>query len=434
MTTVAARRAIEIRDARPEDNAELVGLTAACVMEGSIAMRVDRAPDFFALNRLEGDAWRVGVALGSDERIIGCVAAAGRDAYVNGAVRRVSYASDLKVHPTARGSGAADLLSEYARDAARDFGGETAPCVLTILSGNRAMQHRARGPRGTVVLSRFASLGVAAIPLLWERREHIPGLTVRRAQASDVEEMAAVWSRLAPARQLAGALDAETMTRWIAAAPGLAITDYLIATDPSGRMSGFLGVWDQSSFKQLRVVRYSRRMGVARHAINAAAAMVQLRHSERSAGCLSFRAERGIALLPTEGPLYRDDCDSSTPALRAYARNDTSLLRRFARNDSLSGRLLPPPGEPLPVLATVHICAESPHVLRALLLDAYRRWRGRGYACLTVGLDVTDPLAAATRGLLGQTTMVDAYVSSGAGVADPRMFDGRPLHFETALV
>ena len=34
---------------------------------------------------------------------------------------------------------------------------------------------------------------------------------------------------------------------------------------------------------------------------------------ERGTGerALSFRAERGIAIVPTEGPLYRDDCDSS---------------------------------------------------------------------------------------------------------------------------
>ena len=373
MTTVAVGRSIEIRDARPDDNAALIDLTAACVMEGSMALRVDRSPDFFALNRLEGDAWRAGVALNSDERIIGCVAVAGRDAYVNGSMRRVCYASDLKVHPSARGSGAADLLTRYAQSASSDFAGETAPCVLTVLSGNRAMQHRARGPRGTAVLSRFASLAVQAIPLLWERRERVAGVSVRPARGTDMDAMTALWSRLASARQLAATVDAEAMTRWIAAAPGLTIGDYLVAADSCGRLTGFMGVWDQSSFKQLRVVRYSTRMGIARHAINAAAALV-------------------------------------------------------------GGQALPRLGEALPVLATVHVCAESPHVLRALLLQAYRRWRGRGYACLTIGLDATDPLLSATKGLLGQTTMVDAYVASGVGAAVPDVFDNRPLHFETALV
>jgi hypothetical protein len=42
-------------------------------------------------------------------------------------------------------------------------------------------------------------------------------------------------------------------------------------------------------------------------------------------GMVSFRAKRGIAIIPVEGPLFRDDCDSSPPALRASGRNDTTL-------------------------------------------------------------------------------------------------------------
>jgi hypothetical protein len=40
-------------------------------------------------------------------------------------------------------------------------------------------------------------------------------------------------------------------------------------------------------------------------------------HAERVVipSALSFRAERGIAVVPKVGPLYRDDCDSSPPAL-----------------------------------------------------------------------------------------------------------------------
>ena len=71
-----------IRDATPADNEQLIALAAACSMMGDISLRIDRGPDFFALNRLEGQSWRVGVA----ERagmIVGCVAISERLAYVN---------------------------------------------------------------------------------------------------------------------------------------------------------------------------------------------------------------------------------------------------------------------------------------------------------------------------------------------------------------
>ena len=372
MTSPARMSRMASRDARPDDNEALLALTSACTMAAPVALCIDRSPDFFALNRLEGTAWRVGVVVNGDNRIVGCVAAAGRLAYVNGQERRTSYASDLKVHPESRGSGATDLLTQYVRSATAELGGPSSPCVVTILSGNRPMEHRVRGPRGAPILTKFASLAVTAIPLLWERRERVAGIRVRRAAAADLEEMAALWRIEAARRQFATVLSAGDLAAWIASAPGLAISDYLIATDDTGRIRGVMGVWDQSSFKQTRVVRYSPRMAIVRRAFNLAA--------------------------PFAG-----------------------------------ARTLPNTGEPLPVLATVHVCAESPLALRALLLDAYRRSRGRS-AFITVGLDVTDPVAVATRGLLGQPTYVNAYVTTPRGRADPGMLDGRPLQFETALV
>ena len=57
---------------------------------------------------------------------------------------------------------------------------------------------------------------------------------------------------------------------------------------------------------------------------------------------------RGIAVVPTGRPLYRDDCDSSPSALRAYARNDTGapllralLLLAFATSAQAQSATLP---------------------------------------------------------------------------------------------
>jgi hypothetical protein len=134
-----------------------------------------------------------------------------------------------------------------------------------------------------------------------------------------------------------------------------------------------MGVWDQREFKQMRVSSYSRRLTIARHAINLVAPLA------------------GSARLPGLGSV-------------------------------------------LPALATVHVCARDAIVLRALLLEAYRRYRGPHYAFITVGLDARDPLLVATTGLMAQPTRVDAYVTTPRGSADPSRFAGRLLHYETALV
>ncbi|HUF28037.1 MAG TPA: hypothetical protein VMM18_13770 [Gemmatimonadaceae bacterium] len=375
-TPLAPLTALSVRDATSEDNAALLEITAACPMEGDVSLCIDRAPDFFALNRLEGERWRVAVVEHAHGSPVGCIAATSRRAWLDGRVAEVGYLSDFKVVPGHRGGRAADALAFHARDAMREWLGDDAPVFLTILDGNCAMERRARGPRGVPSLRRFATLRSHSIPLLWRRRPpDQPSMRVERGSAAAVEEMIALWSRVAPRRQLAPVFDAESFAAWIAAAPGLDLSHYLLARDGSGRLAGFIAFWDQQSFKQLRVLRYSARLGAARHLVNAIA-----------------RVGGGVPL--------------------------------------------PGPGKPLRYATALHACVPEGRadVLRALVLAAYEAHREEHYAFLTVGLDAWDPLSAALGGLLAQPTDVGAYVSSARGAYDGPPLDSRPLHFEIALV
>jgi hypothetical protein len=363
-----------VREAASCDNAALVALAATCPMRGDMTMCIDRAPDFFALARLEGERWRVGVAE-RDDAIVGCVAASERMAYVDGRVTPTGYVGDLKVHPARRDGVVADALTRFARDTCRDFGGDEMLTLVTVLEGNRAMERRADGPRGLPRLTRFATLEVHAIPFLWPRAESVRGISVRAARREDLDEMGALWGTVAPARQLAPTFDAERLAAFIDAAPGLAIEDYLVARRGDGRIAGFLAIWDQRLLKQLRVLGYSRRLSVARTALNAVG---------RVAG---------------------------TPRL-------------------------PGAGNVLPSLAALHLCVPeaAPDVLRALLLHAHAVHRRTGRLFLTLGLDRRDALRDALRGLFAQPTYVGAYATTPGGRWRGDRLDGRPLHFESALV
>src|SRR5207247_458451 len=211
-----------------------------------------------------------------------------------------------------------------------------------------------------------------AVPLLWRRRQR-PELDVATGDLRDLGEMAALWRRLSPARNFAPVYTPDSLAGWIQAAPGLALDCYRLARRRDGRLAGFLGLWDQAAFKQLRVLRYSRRA----------------------------RAVRSL-------------CNGGAPLCGAAS--------------------LPVAGSPLRYVTAVHVCAEDPVVLRALLLHAYDALRGRGYAFFTIGLDTRDPLAEALTGLLAQPTDVHAYVTTPAGRYAGAPLDRRPLHYEIALV
>jgi hypothetical protein len=239
------------------------------------------------------------------------------------------------------------------------------------------MERRTDG-RGLVpALRRFATLRAHAVPLLRRRvgRGGLPAVRVRRATPADVAEMADLWARVAPGRNFAPVLDADALARWVDAAPGLTLHDYLVALDRGGRIAGFVAFWDQSAFKQLRVVAYSPRLAAFRVAFNALA-----------------------------------------PAIGATR--------------------LPPAGDPLRCRTAVHLCVPSGEagVLRALLLHAHDELRGGGYSFFTVGLDLRDPLTRALAGLWAQPTDVHAYATTAAGSYAGPPLDDRPFHHEIALV
>ncbi|HET9011908.1 MAG TPA: hypothetical protein VFN38_08840, partial [Gemmatimonadaceae bacterium] len=370
---------IRVRRAGAGDNEALVALALACPMEGDVGLCVSRAPDFFALNRLEGEAWEVACA---EERetgaVVGCAAVAERRVWLHGAPAGVVYAYDLKVHPAHRGGPAADALSRWVRDECERRGGPDVPVFLTILAGNASMERRTTGRVvGVPRFARFATVRSHSITLLGRRRlrEERTGLRIARARPADVEEMAALWETVARDRQLAPVLDAERLAAFAASAPGLGLESYRVARRRDGRIAGFAAFWDQSSFKQLRVTRYSPRLAAVRLAFN------------------------------TLAPLVR-----SAP--------------------------LPPAGGALRHATAFNVCAPAgePAVLRALVRDAHDDLRAEGYSLLTVGLDLRDPLAAALDGLFAQPTDVHAYACSATGDYAGPALDARVLHHEIALV
>lgn len=365
-------RAVQVRDALPGDNDALRAIAASCPMEGDIALAVTREPDFFQLNRLEGERWRVGIAE-VEGRVVGCVMAARRPAYVHGEPRQTLYAGDLKVDPAVRGRGVADALSAWAREVFSGMADADAPILMTILGGNRAMERRTKGRGGMPHFKRFATIRVFSIPLLVPRAFADAHLHISPAAADDVEEMMALWHRVSPRRQFAPELTPDRFASWLAIAPGLELSDYRLARDRTGRLVGFLAWWDQARFKQLRVLRYSPRLRLARAVVNRVASVT------------------GGVPLPDVGAVLR-------------------------------------------YRTAVHVCVETPGVLRTLLRSGHRELRQDRYAFATIGLDVRDPLCNALEGFFAQPTDVNAHVcTAGGDYAGPSLAD-RPLHYEIALV
>ncbi len=231
----------QVREATVGDNRDLLALAASCSMRGDISLRIQREPDFFALNRLEGRDSRVWVIDAAD-RLAGCIATSFRDVYIDGAELRTGYVGDLKVHPLHRNAATADALCNDA-GAQMDQLPSGTPTLVTVLAGNRAMERRLPGPRGVPAFDWIATIRSHSIPVLWKRKLNDRStVKVERAKWSDIGAMARLWSHVAPLRQFAPVLDANTLAEWIRMAPGLDISSYLVARSCAGEILGFIAL------------------------------------------------------------------------------------------------------------------------------------------------------------------------------------------------
>lgn len=379
MTSSAARTSVTVgtdgvREATKADNRGLLALAASSSMKGDISLRFQREPDFFALNRLEGQDARVWV-IDAQDRLAGCIATSFRKVYINGVATRTGYVGDLKVHPAHRNTTIADALSNHAgmqMDAVPD----KTPTLITVLAGNKAMERRLPGPRGVPSFEWLATIRSHSIPVLWKRRVRGEGsIKIERAKWSDLDEMVQLWTRIARERQFAPVFNANSLGEWIRMAPGLNIWSYLLAKSGSGELLGFVALWNQSLFKQMYVEKYSRKMAVVAALTNAIA-------------------------------------------------------------PRLGGAALARPEEQMQYETAVHVCvpADNPEILQSLLAFAHNELRHTGCVFFNVGLDVLDPLRFAFEGLFVQPTDIHAYVTTRGSPLDLGGLRSRPLHYEIALV
>ena len=121
---------IKIRPALPSDSEELIRLTKQTPMAGSISIRIDRDPDFFALSKARGET-EVFIAYNENNNLIaGCFSFSKKLFYSFGKPIEVYYLADLKIQPEYSKSFAAYLLTKHIlthlRSAGADIGFFTA--------------------------------------------------------------------------------------------------------------------------------------------------------------------------------------------------------------------------------------------------------------------------------------------------------------------
>jgi hypothetical protein len=365
---------VRLDTASEADDLALRRLLAANPMQGRIALAFEREPSYFAALRVQGPLAQV--LVGRDAETGEAVAVASRSVkplYVNGRPRDVGYLADLRVGPAYRGrtvlARGYRLLQQLHADGRTDLyytviAADNAPALSTIAAGRAGLPaYRDLG----LFNSPAVSLGRAK-PVLRA------GVELADGELGLLDAIVACLNEHGAAKQFAPVYarrDFEPDGRLADIAPG----DFVVALR-GGRVVGTVAYWDQTAFKQTRVVAYRGGLRLLRPLVNASAPLL------------------GWPRLPRPG----------------------AHLRSF-------------------YAACVAVEGNDPAIFAALLRHLYNRAVGGPHAFFVLGLHERDPLAAALddyrcsayRGRLFAVHFAD-------GERAYRALDGRIPHVEVATL
>lgn len=264
-----------VRLATKDDNDALLRLMREVPMSGAVALAQDRAPDFFASNRLHESALvETGIAIDeASGEAVGCGTYVMRDAWwFDGARRRVGYLSDLRVRPSHRGARIVPTWGKGAFERARDRNA-TEVFVTSFVAKNWQMQGVAARQGEQPVSLRmtpYSMLNVqVAGPLPRVRGD------IRRAQPADLDELARFLAEGQRTRAFGYVIDRKLIETRLATWHGLRIEDFRLAFDRRGAIVGCCAPWEATRVRRTIVEGWRGGLAAYRAAFNAAAPLLR---------------------------------------------------------------------------------------------------------------------------------------------------------------
>ena len=259
-----------VRQANATDNEELVELSKVAI-EGQISLALERCPDFFTGAKVQNESVEVNLICDRSEgdRIAAVFSTGRRKLFVNSVAPWVRYLSDVRISPEYRGRRPLRMINNCIIE--REASEPSATIQSVMFSDNNAIRDVVRRP--VKVLRRlkylwFYDVGVyrtSAISLTTGIRAYKARYSHRRATPGDREPMQAFFDKEAPRKQFYPQYRFDQLDEPHYA--GVSIDDYFLAFD-GAELIGITGVWDQSAFKQTRIVGYGGALRWLRPVLN----------------------------------------------------------------------------------------------------------------------------------------------------------------------
>lgn len=275
----------QLRLATPADNARLCDIFRAIEMNAELQLSEERDPDFFALHSMHlGTPYTVvleDTTHGPEGNVIvGCCSVIVREGWINGEVKRIGYACDLRVLPDWRKARVFPLaVKVFSRYLEEREGVEVIFCAM--LRGNV----RAKGARLLAKGKLLTPYRMVSVQFVGKGSK--PKHQVQRATQADIPELQAFLAAQSQRRTLGFVYQADTLEKRLATWPELGVEDFFFIRNVNGEIIACAAPYDNEVHtRRSRVKGYSGRMVPLRKLYNAEAFL------------------RGFLPLPKEGECF----------------------------------------------------------------------------------------------------------------------------------
>jgi hypothetical protein len=244
------------------DEADLRQLLGENPIRGAISVNFTREPDYFAGAQIAGGHDRTLIAR-ENGRLVAAGHCVTRPCWLNGEVRPCAYLGELRLDASVVGRwdilrrGYAFFAADYARQPA-DF------CFTSIIADN--LRARKLFERGLPQLPRYELIG-NYVTLLLPVGHRRPTCAFESVTGADVPlvELVCFLNEFARTRHLATYWTPELLTSL--SSHGLRLQDFIVLKHKNS-IIGCTGIWDQRTFRQVRIHSYATWLAASRPLVN----------------------------------------------------------------------------------------------------------------------------------------------------------------------
>jgi hypothetical protein len=298
-------------------------------MAGPISVTLEREPSFFRAAELDGQSHQTITGRDPGGHLIGLATRSTGSFYLNGTAARAGYLSQLRLHPSARGS--FHIVTRgyrFLKDLHdRDQPGLT--YLTSIMEDNtparRLLESGRRGLPTYTALARFETS-----ILSHARSTRSPDITIRPATPADIPTLASILHESNHRFAFAPTWPAAALEALDNA--GLPINRFLIA-ERARRPVACAALWDQRPFKQSVVRAYSPTLSITRPLINTFARVRALPSLPPIGQPLPTQFLSHAAALPGEEHAFEP---LVAAALKQARHEGCSLIAGFAASHPLA--------------------------------------------------------------------------------------------------